>query len=406
MAAIERQHSRNQNPPGTENDCEALPPQEEDFNLGWQYLQDDWPMDDRPAILKDEQKVKKMSMGDIERILKAHAIKKKMVKEKTAERGAKDTPPPTKTFKEAQDDCKKVLHEARWQRLPISKPREWWPAKVTARDPIYKGLPWKFLGAQHCLANKSIELAHDRTRPMSLKHFLSENANIASRPKQEFKKLNEAGQVANITDDWWEGAGTLNQIKDGFNNYAALWYFLWPYDASPLIMNRVMTKYNWASVIGDNVKVRISILKDYFNTVLQVNADRAVNEECILNFEEHEDILKNRMQKENLEKLIPTTRKPAPQSSSSKPIPKLNQSGQTGKKQPNKFSKVTLTSSGIPTCHGWNDLNGGTCRNTPNPLTGGCINVQTQREYAHKCSADVPGKPGKICEKAHRLKDH
>ena len=67
---------------------------------------------------------------------------------------------------------------------------------------------------------------------MSLKHFLAENANIASRPKQEFKKLNDAGQVANITDDWWEAAGSLNQIKEGFNNFSAVWYFLWPYDAN------------------------------------------------------------------------------------------------------------------------------------------------------------------------------
>ena len=263
-------------------------------SVGWLYLENDWPLEDRPAILRDKDTVSRMSIQDIESTLKIHLMKTKADKAKAAEKGTKDTPPPLVSFPAGQDNARDTLHPARWQRLPVSKPKDWWPTAITVREPIYKSLPWKFLGAQHCIAGKTVELAHDRTRALSMKYYLSENANVATRPKQEYKKINEAGQVANITDDWWEAVSSIAQVKEAVMNFGASMYFLWPADPTPLIVLRLMTKYNWASAAGDDAKVRVAIIKDYFNSALQQNADRAMNEELILSYEEHEDILKTR----------------------------------------------------------------------------------------------------------------
>ena len=345
-----------------------------------------------------------MSIQDIQAYLATHQLKKKADKVKAAERGTKDIAPALILFPAQGDDCKDELHAARWQRTPITKLKDWWPTHITERTPVFKSLPWKFLGAQHSIAGKTIELAHDRTRPMLLKHFMSENANIATKPKAEFKKLTDAGQVANITDDWWEGVATLQQVKEAFSNFSATWFFLWHWDCTPIIFYRIMAKYNWCSTAGDNSKTRVAILKDYFNTVMQINSDRAVNEECILDFDEHEEILKSRMQKENLEKLLPSAPKPQQAANNQKSFQKPAQGQKPASNQRQPSKRVFITSKSEATCHAWNDLSGRTCQNKPNHKTGGCTDSRGN-DYAHKCNYETPGKPG-ICEKRHRLKDH
>ena len=147
----------------------------DDFN--WAWLEEEWPLSDRPRVLQDPAQVARRTIAELTAMHKNYLLKKKNEeKEKARAKGAgkvaKDTQPEIVIFPEAEDDCKTMLHAARWQRTPIVHPEKWFGQTPTTRDQIFKAVPLKFHGADGCVANKTLERAHDRTDALLLKHFL------------------------------------------------------------------------------------------------------------------------------------------------------------------------------------------------------------------------------------------
>ena len=127
----------------------------------------------------------KRTIQELTAMHKNYLMKKKHEeKEKARSKGAgkvlKDTPLETITFQEAEDDCKTMLHPARWQRLPITHPEKWFGQTPTSRAQIYKAMPLKFYGCDNSVANKTLEWAHDRQDALLLKHFLRDLVTIGN----------------------------------------------------------------------------------------------------------------------------------------------------------------------------------------------------------------------------------
>ena len=81
-------------------------------------------------------------------------------------------------------------------------------------------------------------------------------------------------------------------MQDALETYRTLLHLLWPMDQTGNIMGKLLIRYLYISATQD-MKVKINVISDYFNTVQLLNAKRAANEGCILNFDEHEKVLKD-----------------------------------------------------------------------------------------------------------------
>lgn len=377
--------------------------------MGWEWLEDEWPLEERPRILQDKEKVKSLSMGVLAKMQKNYLLKKRIeakenARAKGAGKAARDTPPKTILFKEAQDDGKEVLHDARWLRLPISEPTKWFPKTPKIRTEIYKALPLKFCGADNSIANKTLERSHDRTDALLLKHYLSENCNIASRPKQEIRKLNDEGQLVNSVEDAWEAVTSVTAAREAYMNYACVSFFLFPFDPTPMLMQRVMTRYNWISAVSDNPEQRTKLIEAFFNATLQQNAFRAANDECVLSFQEQIDLLKNQLRSARVSTEPVLGRDPTISKSN-----KASRANQSANNPPQKGGRnsggyaptVYKTADNKLCCYKWNRLDGTDCNNTKSDI--GCEVNGTK--YAHRCSAPAPNGQG-VCGKPHRRRDH
>ena len=376
----------------------------------WRWLADFWPIEDRPSVLKDPLTVATMSVTDIHMMHKSHALTQKEAKGKSK----KDTPPPLITFPEEQDDCRSTLHSARWLRYPIAPIKEWYGQVPRQRKPIYKAMRFKFFGAANCLANKTIELAHDQTNVLSLKHFHSENCTVSSRSKKEIKRINDEGEVENEVTDGWKSVVGIQEAREAVNNYFVLMFHLWNTDPTPIIMNRVLNKFNWVGVAGNDPSARVQILTNFFNSVLQQAADRNTNGDEPLSYAEQEEILKSKITKAKYstdtnipEKQTKGTGKQ--ETKMSKPGPQAT-SSQTSSKPATTKSTTLKTASGYLTCFGFNALDGRTCTNPTKNAAGtassvGCYANNGRVEFAHACSHQkIPNGP--ICGGGHRRKDH
>ena len=92
----------------------------------------------------------------------------------------------------------------------------------------------------------------------------------------------------------WETPSNLVQIKEAYKNFDDIYWELWPYDSTGRAMHRLMLQYDWCRV-AEPIEVRIDILKTFFDETLRLNAERAINCECIMSFTEQEVLLKDIM---------------------------------------------------------------------------------------------------------------
>ena len=342
-------------------------------------------------MFQDPEKVRNLTIQDIHYALKNEKLEDKKALNKTT----RDVKPATKTFIGGEDNCADLLLEARFQRYPIQDPSKWFSKMPTKRKAIFKSMPFKFFGGQNRVADSTIVKAHDRTICLQLKHYLTENSNVASKPKKEYKKLDETG-VALITDDWWESAGNLSSVQAAFDNYSMVLFNLWPYDPTSMILNTLMTNYKWISAAPD-LNTSLDIVKAHFNSVLKDNANRAINEEVVMSFDEQETLLKSILARNGLRPELPFNEKrPAEEKLQSD-----RAAGPKVRKVDNKPRRY-LTSAGQETCRLWNNLDGKTvCRNLPSG--NGCS--FRGKVFPHLCSFYMISK-GAICEGGHRRKDH
>jgi len=63
----------------------------------------------------------------------------------------------------------------RFERPPITEPKDWWHKMPVAHKNVYKRIPLDHVGAENAISEHTIARAHDRAAPLQLKMFYSNN---------------------------------------------------------------------------------------------------------------------------------------------------------------------------------------------------------------------------------------
>ena len=412
----------------------------------WKMVEKYYPIDKRPEELMNKKIVKRLKLSDLNDITDFFQKTEKLRNGNNIESLSKDKKPKTKKFKVAKDDCDRRLHPARFCRLPISNPTKWWGKKVPQkRDHSFAALPLDFIGADRKVANKVIGFCHDRTHILTLKHFSSGNLTVASKPLKQIMRQDEDG-ASTITDMAWETPTNLVQIKEAFKNFDDIYWNLWPYDSTGRSMHRLMLQYDWCRV-ADHIDVRIDILKTFFDETLRLNAERAINSDCIMSFSEQEILLKDIMVRKGVRPetpFLPQRRSDNQRFSSGSNNPKApsnwgqgkgkrnfqqssssnssnqgfpsnssqlnvsqnrSQNQHQGQNQSQNYTGPYASFQGVPTCRYWNSMNGGSCRNGPDQHDKDACRDSYKKKFMHLCNHQDPAS-SVFCLRNHRRRDH
>ena len=132
--------------------------------------------------------------------------------------------------------------------------------------------------------NKTIEVIHDRTKPLALKFFHAANLNVACRGKKDIFSL-EDGVLQKSQDLSWESPQSLQQLQESLVNFALLNQQLYPWDPTALIMWRLLVKFRWISA-ADEYITRRAIITGFFEAVSRTNASRAANLNAPMSFKQ------------------------------------------------------------------------------------------------------------------------
>jgi len=66
------------------------------------------------------------------------------------------------------------------------------------------------------------------------------------------------------------------KLKGGVLNYLNIMHKIWPLDPAAMIIFRVLDEAHWASIAGDDKKLRANMVRQFFNEMAEENAGRAV----------------------------------------------------------------------------------------------------------------------------------
>ena len=139
--------------------------------------------------------------------------------EKAATKGAalkQDEIPEKVKFPAGKDDGLKKLHAARFLRLPLSEPKEYYKQVPIKHSKRFRNISLEFSGCANEVSEKTILLLHDRRNAIELKHFLAENLNVASRPMR-FSQKKEDDSLVSTADYSWDEASSMRQVLEKIN---------------------------------------------------------------------------------------------------------------------------------------------------------------------------------------------
>ena len=173
-----------------------------------------FPYSERPPELKNKDIVNKMSMNEIEAMFNMTKSREKSLgAQKLFQAVNSDVKHPKIKFKSAKDNCTTKLHPARFLRKPITSPDQWAKDMPIQRTPVIRQLPLEFTGTHDQVAERTIEILHDRSKAPTLKEFYSGNAEVVARSSKE-------GAIEGLDLDW-KSPKTLKAVQDALVNYLA-----------------------------------------------------------------------------------------------------------------------------------------------------------------------------------------
>jgi hypothetical protein len=66
-------------------------------------------------------------------------------------------------------------YRCRFERPPITEPKVWWHKMAVKRKDVYRRLALEHVGAESVISEHTIVRAHDRSYPLLIKMFFSNN---------------------------------------------------------------------------------------------------------------------------------------------------------------------------------------------------------------------------------------
>jgi len=241
----------------------------------WECLSSIWLMEDRPQQMRNPLIVGKLTLSAALEMKRHHEELQAKLGREDAVFG-RDNAPPTKMFPESGDNCADMLHDARWERMPIKEIKEYWRKIPTKRSHIYRRLPLEHHGAAAAVSECVIVRAHDRSLPLKLSMFNPSNSTKRSLGSSENKD----------PADGWESPKAILDIQEALANFAAVYYCLWHMDPTPQILQRMLIHYNYGSAPDRSEKEQCRLIADVVDEILRTNSSRAVASEPPLSFRE------------------------------------------------------------------------------------------------------------------------
>ena len=296
-----RKKKRKEMSPSSQSDTDPSSSESEEDNSNWSRINEVWDKDSRPRSLQNKNIVNAMSMQEIYQL---HSMYVHNEKSATKDATAKQDEIPGKvSFKAQMDDGIRKLHPARWLRLPFSEPSTYFNQVPVRHTKKYRNLSLEFSGASNKISDRVILNMHDRRHCLELKHLLSENTNVASRPIKEIRRQEKEG-VVSFQDYGWEEPQSMRQVLEAIENYRTILTLLWPADQTGNIIGRLLLKYKNIQAASDP-KVKVAVVTAYFDKVQRANTRRAANRTVILSYDEHEKLLKETLSSFGLRSEVP-----------------------------------------------------------------------------------------------------
>ena len=133
-----------------------------------------WPLEDRPEEMQDPLVVGSLSFDQVMKYKKHYEA---LIKKEGKGEGVfgKDSQIPTCRFDAGEDDCASTLHPARFQRAPVVELKKFWHLIPVKRAHTYRRLALDHCGAASKVSECVVVRAHDRSLPLRIKMFFSNN---------------------------------------------------------------------------------------------------------------------------------------------------------------------------------------------------------------------------------------
>ena len=353
----------------------------------------------RSGTLKKKSLVNKLGMEQIAALVKLKSTVDKKEKEDENEHYLKEGKEKKRRFRSFTDNGKDKLHEARFLALPSKHPKSWYKKVPIKRSPFIKSRTLDYSGTHNAVSDFALKRINNRGKPVQLKHFYSGNLNVSSK-QTEVRKVKE-DRIETSFDLAWADPTSMSQIQEALINYACLLQAYWPTDFTGLMMMRLMIKYKWLAHVGESKKAELAC--KLFEDVARQNASRALNKEEPLSFEQQEEVLKSILIRNNVRPEVPIDEAANKWQQNKYSGNKYNGGG--GPKPSftkNRPLQTAKAKDGRGLCYGFNDMQGGSCRNTKSG--DGCKKADGL-QLAHLCSFFNKTKQ-EYCLGNHARKNH
>ena len=237
---------------------------DDDPTSNWNLLLPFWPVSSRPANLQCISTVNSMDSEKLQLVMSLRVSADKLEgKKDSSEVCRNDDQLPTVKYKECKDNGRDKLAEARFERMPVNPPGEWFGKVPKRRVSIFRSIPLESTGTQHSVSEETIELMHNRCRVLTVKNLSSDNINVSARPIRE-KKMVEGSNITTTTELAWTQPTSLSQLKDCLVNYGVIQQQLYPLDHSGWAIQRLMLRYDWMATITHE-RARADFLSKFFD---------------------------------------------------------------------------------------------------------------------------------------------
>jgi hypothetical protein len=71
------------------------------------------------------------------------------------------------------------------------------------------------------------------------------------------------------------------KLKGGVINYLNIMHKIWPHDPAAMIIFRVLDEAHWASVAGDDKKLRANMVRQFFNEMAEEMQEERWSTACV-----------------------------------------------------------------------------------------------------------------------------
>jgi hypothetical protein len=299
-----------------------------------------------------------------------------------------------------EDNCRDLLHPARWLRDPTSAWDTYAHLVPVRHDAIYKQIRLEELGTSNVVHEKVIGRAHDRAVELRLCMFF----------KKHYGKRTSAGEELG---DSWDNPAEMHQVKVAIQNFAAVYHCLWPRDPAPIVIQKVLTDKYYGENLDCKPSVQAKIVCEFFDSVMLDNASRAARREAPVTVKEAKEKWADTIEKFDVQLISKLDSRPGGEKGGggeSKKGPRARAgtsgaggpSGSTGnnwKAKPGKKlggggtdDRAKCMFNGKRVCYLYNHVKG--CHRAKN--SDGC--TDSKQEFAHVCNH---GENGKYCYGPH-----